>query len=397
MPDRARINSASHDAEAHPKTNKPPAPVPAGPAGTTSIPLGGALGGAVDLNLLSPALLIALQRTVGNQAVLRLLDRRSPKGGAVGTPGIQRKIVDTDEILGGIPDLLEGNKLLGTGTALTLDTPLKQLGDVTLRQYITQIVANYETHFMASAKDDETRNVMKIVAALSSIGKLIARLLNAPMEHGKITKALLAGLKDRLIAALTGGSKETGEIAKAESSLTLAGTLGGDDPVGLFLQNKITLRKAVDRIRAMAKDAGKTPDEIFELLSQQYQSMLGAYKESQVKTAEREVDPKAPTFHLADLYGEISPDYFRNLLDLKEGSVQWGEKGIQFKDPKERKTWKALDFEWRANDLEELRKAVAKLPESETIPDLTETQRSERGLGAAQREAGEIPARRGEG
>jgi hypothetical protein len=274
---------------------------------------------------------------------------------------VQRAALDVDTILKDLPQILEGNSLLPEQKELKLETIL--YGDKTLAGRIQEIVSTYEAQFQ---KDESpiavSHNAQKVLAAFHTIGMVIARKLHMGQEGHIIAKALLMTQKDRLINELKQNTSKT-EISNALSdsdakdTLKMAEVLTGDDPVGMYAQDKTSLEKADYSIRAMATQLNKTPIQIFELLNQQFESRIGSLSMKDVQAGE--LDDEGTEFPLKDLYGEVSVNFFSNLLDSDEqGKAKWGEGGFAKKvDPV---SWTGKKRTFQLNDLNNLRDAVNK-------------------------------------
>ncbi|HIK05445.1 MAG TPA: DUF4157 domain-containing protein [Trichormus sp. M33_DOE_039] len=320
----------------------------------------------------------------GQELIAHELTHVVQQNGGTVERSLQRKVLDTDTILQGIPAILKDNTLLADKGELKLDTQI--LGDKTLKDYISDIISNYESHFEKGSKDAVINNAMRILAAFSEIGRVIARKLHIAQEHPKITKALLESQKAELQKALmTGDSEEESPgLSKEDASETLemVDTLAGSDPVGMYIQEKTSLRKAESSIRQMAEKLNKKPLEVFELLRQQYESRIGALTLKDVEAGEVKA-PEGYMFPLKDLYGEVSVNFFQNLLDLDNGKAKWGDSGLVYKNDSERKSWQegsgSGKHTFKVNDLKPLHDAVAK--EKTTTDDFTITDEEQKEKG----------------
>ena len=142
----------------------------------------------------------------------------------------------------------------------------------------------------------------------------------------------------------------------------MAEVLAGDDPVGMYVQDKTSLKKADASIRAMARELGKKPTEVFELLRQQFESRIGSLTLKDVKAGEMKA-PEGYTFPLKDLYGEVSENFFTNLLDLDtNGKPKWGSTGLVRNATPE--SWTDQFRSFQLNDIDKLRDSVGQ-PETE--------------------------------
>ena len=197
---------------------------------------------------------------------------------------------------------------------------------ITLREHIKAVLLNYENNFQ-DEKADRQANAMKLAAALGTIGKAIASKLHAPYERFKITQELLKVLGPQITTFLNGGEERI-----EENTLAMTDTLISNDPVGLFMQNKMSLESAarliVEMANGMKGELTRTPDELFNLLSQQYQMEMGSYSSSQVKTGQRAKVPFSEgRFEQSEAYGEISTKYFNEVAELDSGTKKpkWKE------------------------------------------------------------------------
>jgi hypothetical protein len=279
---------------------------------------------------------------------------------------IQRTVLDADTILAQMPNILKGNALLPEGGELTLDTTL--FSDTTLQGHIKQIIGNYEAQFMKEGTTAVTANAMKILAALNEIARVIARRLHLAQEQPKIMAALLKSQEAYLLGALSKGSESESEEESAPKvdpsaveTMKMVAVLGEEDPLGKYVQGKLPLRKAELAIRKMATSLAQKPIEIYELLRQQFESRMGALTLADVQSGEVKA-PEGYMFPLKDLYGEVSVNFFQNLLSLDNGKAQWNEGGLVQKPKGERTTWKegsgSGKHEFGVHDLDLLRTAV---------------------------------------
>ena len=131
-------------------------------------------GSAGGLELIAHELTHVVQQTGG-------------KAAATTQPAIQRKVLDADIILSGVPTVLAGNALLPRGGELTLDTILFK--DKTLKERIEDIITTYETQFQkAESPTAVSHNAQKVLAAFQTIGMVIARKLHMGQEGHKSRK-----------------------------------------------------------------------------------------------------------------------------------------------------------------------------------------------------------------
>ncbi len=160
----------------------------------------------------------------------------------------------------------------------------------------------------------------------------------------------------------------------------MAEVLIGDDPVGRYIQDKTSLKRADTSIRAMAKELGKKPLEVFELLRQQFESRIGSLKLDEVKKGEMKKPDPGYKFPLKDLYGEISENFFKNLLDLDEGGKpKWEESGLKMnEDPKE---WKDEERTFKLNKIDALRDSVKEEKEEKEEFTISKETQEEKGWG----------------
>ncbi|WP_434686691.1 eCIS core domain-containing protein [Pseudanabaena minima] len=294
---------------------------------------------------------------------------------------LQRKPLDADTILKGVPAIISGNSLLPDNGELKLDTVL--FSDKTLKGRIEDIISTYEAQFQKDeSKMAVSHNAQKVLAAFQTIGMVIARKLHMGQEGHKIAKALLASQKDRLISELktnTSESKESNALSQqdAEDALKMAEVLAGDDPVGMYAQDKTSLKKADASIRLMASGLKKTPSEVFELLRHQFESKIGSLSLKDVKAGEMKA-PEGYTFPLKDLYGEVSENFFKNLLDLDEGGkVKWKDTGLKANTAPG--TWKDQARSFKTNDINSLRDSVSKAIDPKDAFSITKEEQGKKG------------------
>lgn len=183
----------------------------------------------------------------------------------------------------------------------------------------------------ATGQSDVVNEAMELVAVVKTIGQQMAYELKAPWLAAEISKKILVYYGQDLSKALESKRGLTKE--KSGQALQLATALASADPIMLFMTGKISKQDAAKKIAEMAKDAGKKPPEIFELLSQQFQMLLGSFDAQEISKGtigegvEQHGDPLSGA---KDLIGELSSTMFRSLVELTDqGKTQWkdGDKG----------------------------------------------------------------------
>jgi hypothetical protein len=273
------------------------------------------------------------------------------------------KEIDGERAVLNILQILEDLGLEGLDKVVSVEELGKTIPQgQTIVEHIKAKVQSYQANFQVEG-EPTVAQAMKLVAAITTIAKVIAASLNAPRLRSLIAGELLKANKEKLIEMLKAGGGKEGENMNdenAQETLKLAGALSSDDPVGLYLQHeKISLIDAVWRIRVMAVKAGRKPSEMFDLLSQQYQIEMGAYQLQDIKKGERgQEQAQGGVFDFSDIYGEISSKYFEELFS--KGTPKWSEekgKGLEFQ----------VDI---TNKLKNLKEKVAKWDAGEDIQTL---------------------------
>jgi hypothetical protein len=293
---------------------------------------------------------------------------------------IQRAALDVAIILDNVPAVLANNSLLPKKGELNLETILYE--NKTLKGRIEEIVSTYEAQFQKTESPMAVNhNAQKVLTAFHTIGMVIARKLHMGQEGHKIAKALLISQKDRLISELKINTSKTQESnalsdSDAKEALKMAEVLVGDDPVGMYIQDKTSLKKADTSIRVMATELNKTPIQVFELLRHQFESRIGSLSKKDVVDGEK--DDEKTEFPLKDLYGEVSENFFKNLLDLDDqGKAKWTEAGIEKNANSQ--TWTGKKRTFQLNDVEDLRKSVNLSGDQENVFTIDAQQQQDKG------------------
>ncbi len=265
---------------------------------------------------------------------------------------VQRAPLTADEIIDGLKsvttlsDLLEGRTSLldqyvesamgpqggDIGKAQEQEGLLRQgklRQGMTLKDHITQVMQNYQEYYEKTGQDDVS-NAMKLAGALNEIARALAAKFHIPHERSNIATELMTVFRPQFETGMKGGPSK--DRTMAPEAFNLATVLVEKDPVGRYMHNKLSLPYAAADVIKMATDAGKTNDEMLTMLIQQYKMQIGAYTRTQVAKGERkELQFGGGHFETQEMYGEISPAYFKSVVALPDNeNVQWNrdEQGL---------------------------------------------------------------------
>ncbi len=196
----------------------------------------------------------------------------------------------------------------------------------TLEQHIIRVLNRYETWFQTGA-DDKRANAMKIAAAVSAIARIVAAKYHIPHERDRIAGELMTYFQDKILAYMVTAAKPDAERTAMSEAFGLAGAITRKDPVGMFMQEKMTVSTAAGLVNDMAEAASLDPSVMLTLLSQQYQSRMGAYDKTDVGKGQRPVVTFGQGFfkEIPQLYGEVSQTTYERAVRLTgAGTPDWG-------------------------------------------------------------------------
>lgn len=219
----------------------------------------------------------------------------------------------------------------GTQNETYLNEKLTQLKEFTVAMHSARVCGKYINANVAKPDAPNTQEkAMLLAIQVRVLSRQIAtEKINNPRAQPAIAKELFTAHEENLL-----------EKGHTPDELRLAKVLAGDDPIMLFLKDKITLEDACLRLQEMSQQAGTvdgekiTPGKMWNLMLQQLESELACYTMDELKkgTIKHDivgVDGKAPngSFSLYELnvVGEMNPEFFEKLFgDHKQATVQNG-------------------------------------------------------------------------
>lgn len=200
---------------------------------------------------------------------------------------------------------------------------------ISLENHVQRVIDNY-SHF-SGGNEETTNDAMVMIVIIKNVARKIADGLNNPMMQPLLVAELMNAYKGEIIntmkrSAILRKSKMANQ-KKAEDTFKIAMSLAGDDPITSYMKGKITLEDTVWRIRVMAHQGNMLPKPMFDLLSQQFQMEIGAYKQDEVEKGTLNPDWGASgSFDLKELIGEMSKDYLQSLVGTNDPS--FGASGL---------------------------------------------------------------------
>ncbi|MGW6449808.1 toxin glutamine deamidase domain-containing protein [Lentzea sp. NPDC055074] len=149
---------------------------------------------------------------------------------------------------------------------------------------------------------------LKLAVVAGVVARVAAESFNDPVLTSLFARRIITAHADDL------GSPEVVRVAAA---------LVSDDPLDALLRGGIDEAAAAARVAEIAERAGLTPQETVELLAWRYEAEMLSYTENEVAHGVLNPDPDTTSnFGLADLPGEISPEYYRRVVRQPE-SPAW--------------------------------------------------------------------------
>lgn len=186
-----------------------------------------------------------------------------------------------------------------------------------------------------NAGDTALGRATMLATAISECARILAAEQNDPLLVPLFTRKLFEHYGREITTAVRSDNANQKHKGNSARVMRLAAAIGSDDPVGLYMKEKIRLEDCVLRVRAMAERGKIKPSAMFKALSQRFQASMGSLSLGEVAKGEKTVDPgkdsegRAIKFHLGELYGEISKKYFQSVVDDgKEGTAKFDEEGL---------------------------------------------------------------------
>lgn len=146
---------------------------------------------------------------------------------------------------------------------------LKNLYDMRVRHYIierhTLLVLNqFELYFSASFNTSFCNiNLYRFFLALHDIGKPIAFAKGDKADQYKHTVQIMRDMK--------------GKVPFTNDEIELTCALAGDDPLGLYFQDKLDIALTITRLKSLAGESGIDETQFFRLMLMYYQCDTASY------------------------------------------------------------------------------------------------------------------------
>jgi hypothetical protein len=226
----------------------------------------------------------------------------------------------------------------------------------TALKHVERALKAFDKHLALKTKSNAFINeAIRIATVIDATAAELARTINDPTLKPQIAKELIAAYRPELKQQL-GSLKKDDRAAQTDRALDVALVIVSDDPVTLYMTDKVKVADAAWRVRDMAAAAKVVdPLEMMHILRSRFEMEMGAHTDDEVSKGKLDKDQITETdaegkekvgaggFELADLIGEISPTF--------HGSVV---------GPKNKKD-KAKLPKWRSHGLEMQAKAAQKL------------------------------------
>jgi hypothetical protein len=140
----------------------------------------------------------------------------------------------------------------------------KQVRHYTIEKHTFVVLQQFESYFAKTFNDSICNiNLFRFFLALHDIGKPIAFAKGDKAEQYKYTVEIIRNLK--------------GKVPFTNYQIELTCTLAGDDPLGVYFQDKLGILHTADAIRKMAEHSGIAADRFFRLLTIYYQCDTASY------------------------------------------------------------------------------------------------------------------------
>ena len=142
------------------------------------------------------------------------------------------------------------------------DTYAQKVRHYVLERHTLLVMSEFEKHF-STVQLPINRNLFRFMLALHDIGKPKAAQFGNKNNQYQYTVEIIDGLRKTL--------------PFSSSDMDIMTLLVCDDPIGLFIQDNISLEMAKNKIIQLANRAKMSPLTFFKLLSIYYQSDTGSY------------------------------------------------------------------------------------------------------------------------
>lgn len=268
-----------------------------------------------DPSSLTRSDVLQLQRTIGNQAVLKLLHNipRHPVQRYTGTGVIQATKHPVETVI----DALKNIEFGGTDfeAKIKLNSDLRSEQDVTL-QNIVRARLNRLYDKREDFEDDDEYTALQISYVTDVVAEYIAKSthVNIPRMKDRISSLLLKHFGQEIT-----GSFDENALGQ---SLALAEKVAGDDPVALYIKKMIPLDTAAQKINQIAIAAEKEPARILVMYIQRFKDRVMGFTGEQVTTGqESELYAGKADFPVKELVGNLSTA-FRDYVRESETAFQ---------------------------------------------------------------------------
>ncbi len=222
-------------------------------------------------------------------------------------------------------ELTSANTTIALTTIPIINTKLAEATaqGPTIAENVKAQLALFDEHLARKSSAGQVINeAMRIATIIDATAASISMSLGDPTLKGRIATELVAAYRADLTQALGSDTDTAERTAQTDKVVNIAATIVGDDPLTLYMNDKVLAPDAAWRIRAMADQAGLLPGEMYDTLEQRLMMQLGSFSINQVKAGERKKDDITSidahgaaksgqaSFVLKDLIGELSPSQF---------------------------------------------------------------------------------------
>jgi len=292
--------------------------------------------------LLDTSTVLKLSSSVGNETMAKLLsgtDTGKTEGSKTTATG---GALDAADVLRAVGASVWLNEQLDDSSRAQERAAKPKQPAATVRDRVQAQLNAFDAMF--GGNDGTTDTAMRLALSMDTIAANLAEELFDPTLKPKIANQLLRVYGPKMAASLV---KSGGKKSDVKQAVELATALVSKDPVARYMHQDMRLDHAAQEITDLAAVAGKTPLEMFTLLSQRWQADVGSYTRGEVDAQEDERE----TYTLREAFGQLSGEYHGFLFgDVAKDKAAPSKDG----DPK-----KGLAFTAEAQTrLEKLRDAV---------------------------------------
>ncbi len=222
--------------------------------------------------------------------------------------------------------------------ALTLQKMVPQ--GMTVGSFLHGLLANYDAHLArqnSGADDRRINESMRLAGILTTVAGSIARSAGDPSIKSVIATELGRVFRGQLMEGLKG---EGGTTKRHREALDLAMVLVSEDPISLFVGNKIRREDAAWAVRRLGDKAHRPHAEMFQLLREQFELQLGSHTLSgaqqgqlgkdaiEEKEANGGVKVGQGGFDLEALIGEVPPALLTKTTKMDGDAPAWKAGGL---------------------------------------------------------------------